>query len=203
MIAVSASVLMMIARWNSPFAAGIALSIAVFPPPPDCPKIVTLPGLPPNCAMLSRTHSSASTRSSMPRLAGLREALAGRAVRQPQIAERVQPVGDGDDDDVVLPRELGAVVEDRVARAGRWPPPWNQTITGRRPRPVAGVQTLRRRQSSPIGPLPVSASPISGIIGAERLRRARAVLERVAHAGPGLWLLTGGMNRLAPAVDAP
>ena len=32
------------------------------------------------------------------------------------------------------------------------------------PRPTAGVHTLRRRQSSLMGPLPVSASPISGTI---------------------------------------
>ena len=38
MMAVSASVLMMIARWKSPFAAGVAVSIATFPPPPDWPK---------------------------------------------------------------------------------------------------------------------------------------------------------------------
>ena len=55
---------MMIARWNSPFAAGNADSIAVFPPPPDCPKIVTVRGSPPNRATLSRTHSRAATRSS-------------------------------------------------------------------------------------------------------------------------------------------
>jgi hypothetical protein len=56
----------MMARWNSPFAAGIAISVATFRPPPDCPKIVTRFGSPPNRSMLSRTHSSAATMSSIP-----------------------------------------------------------------------------------------------------------------------------------------
>ena len=37
-------------RWNSPLAAGIAINVAHFAPPPDCPKIVTFPGSPPNSA---------------------------------------------------------------------------------------------------------------------------------------------------------
>jgi hypothetical protein len=53
---------------NNPFAAGIPISVVTFPPPPDCPKIVTLPGSPPNAATLSRTHSSDCTRSSIPTL---------------------------------------------------------------------------------------------------------------------------------------
>jgi hypothetical protein len=37
-------------------------------PPPDSPKIVTFDGSPPNGPMLSRTHSSAATMSSIPTL---------------------------------------------------------------------------------------------------------------------------------------
>ena len=37
--------------------------------PADSPKIVTLAGSPPKAAMFSRTHSSAATWSSSPRLA--------------------------------------------------------------------------------------------------------------------------------------
>ena len=46
-------------------------------------------------------------------------------------------------------------------------PLWNTdaTITGRCPAPVDGVHRFKLRQSSSIGPLPVSASPISGIMG--------------------------------------
>jgi len=49
---------------------------------------------------------------------GAREALA-RAGQpgKPQVSERIQPVIDADGDDVVLPRELGAIVEDRVSRS--------------------------------------------------------------------------------------
>jgi hypothetical protein len=57
------------ARWNSPLAAGMASSALTLAPPPDCPKMVTLPGSPPKLAMLSRTQPSAATRSSMPALA--------------------------------------------------------------------------------------------------------------------------------------
>jgi hypothetical protein len=56
----------MIARWKRPRACGIARSVDTFPPPPDSPKIVTLPGSPPKRATLSRTHSSAATMSSVP-----------------------------------------------------------------------------------------------------------------------------------------
>ena len=57
------------ARWNSPLAAGIASSVLTFAPPPDCPKMVTLPGSPPKLPMLSRTQSRAATMSSIPTLA--------------------------------------------------------------------------------------------------------------------------------------
>ena len=56
------------ALWNSPFADGAASSVDTFPPPPDWPKIITLPGSPPNPAMLPFTHFSAATKSTMPRL---------------------------------------------------------------------------------------------------------------------------------------
>ena len=49
-----------------PFATGIAIITLTFLPPPDSPKIVTLPGSPPKVSMLSRTHSRASTASSIP-----------------------------------------------------------------------------------------------------------------------------------------
>ncbi len=67
-LAVTCWPLIVMTRWKSPRAAGMAISVAHFAPPPDCPKIVTFPGLPPNSAALSRTHSSASTRSSIPAL---------------------------------------------------------------------------------------------------------------------------------------
>ena len=57
------------ARWIKPRAAGVASSVLTYDPPPDCPKIITLPGSPPKFAMLSRTHSSAATRSSTPAFA--------------------------------------------------------------------------------------------------------------------------------------
>ena len=44
----SVAPLSMIARWKSPFADGIASSVATLRPPPDWPKTVTLPASPPN-----------------------------------------------------------------------------------------------------------------------------------------------------------
>ena len=58
-----------IARRNSPSARGIASSIPMLIAPADSPKIVTLPGSPPNAAISSRTHSSAATWSSRPTFA--------------------------------------------------------------------------------------------------------------------------------------
>ena len=58
----------MIALWNRPFASGIAMQTATFDPPPDWPKIVTLPASPPMASALSRTQRSAATMSSMPAL---------------------------------------------------------------------------------------------------------------------------------------
>jgi hypothetical protein len=54
---------------DSPAAAGMDISAATFIEPADWPKIVTFRGSPPNSAMLWRTHSRASTRSSIPAFA--------------------------------------------------------------------------------------------------------------------------------------
>ncbi len=58
------------ARRKSPAARGMASSAATDPPPADSPKTVTRSGSPPKARMLSRTHCSAATWSSSPRLAG-------------------------------------------------------------------------------------------------------------------------------------
>src|SRR4030043_260417 len=49
----------MTAQWNKPWAEGMPISILTFAPPPDSPKIVTLPVSPPKASILSRIHSSA------------------------------------------------------------------------------------------------------------------------------------------------
>src|SRR5690349_2766773 len=54
------------ARWNRPLAFGVASRHEVFEPPPDCPKIITREGSPPNAEMLSRTHSREATMSITP-----------------------------------------------------------------------------------------------------------------------------------------
>jgi hypothetical protein len=45
---VTAAPLCAMARWKSPLADGIAISVLTFPAPPDWPKMVTLFGSPPN-----------------------------------------------------------------------------------------------------------------------------------------------------------
>jgi hypothetical protein len=51
---------------NTPLASGEAISALAASEPADSPAIVTLPGSPPNAAMLRLTHESAATRSSRP-----------------------------------------------------------------------------------------------------------------------------------------
>ena len=55
-----------IARWNKPFESGEAMSARTSMEPADWPKMVTLPGSPPNCAILSWTHWSAAIWSRIP-----------------------------------------------------------------------------------------------------------------------------------------
>ena len=55
------------ARWKSPAARGEESNDSTLVPPADSPKIVTAAGLPPNAAMLSRTHSKPRTKSNVPK----------------------------------------------------------------------------------------------------------------------------------------
>ena len=102
------------ARRNSPAARGIASSAATDPPPADWPKTVTRSGSPPKARMLSRTHSSAATWSSRPRLAGA-PSICAKPSMPDAVVERHH-------DDAAVPREPAAVVlgeaghADHVAR---------------------------------------------------------------------------------------
>ena len=49
------------ARWKSPAAGGEAMRALTANDPADSPKIVTLPGSPPNAAMFRFTHCSAAS----------------------------------------------------------------------------------------------------------------------------------------------
>ena len=66
----AAAPLCRIARRNRPSARGIARRAPTLIAPADSPATVTASGSPPNVVMLSRTHSSAATWSSRPRLGG-------------------------------------------------------------------------------------------------------------------------------------
>ena len=59
-----------IALLNNPAVRGEDSNSVTLMAPADSPKMVTLPGSPPNASMLRCTHSSAATWSSRPRLAG-------------------------------------------------------------------------------------------------------------------------------------
>ena len=184
--AVSASVLMMIARWNRPFADGIAVSVVVLPPPPDWPKIVTLLGIAAERRRCCRGPTRARRRCRACRRCWRRANFSPPQSRQVQIAEDVQPVGHVTTTTSCL-RASRAVVEDALPEPVRNPPPCSHTMTGRRPAPAPGVQTLRRRQSSLIGPLPVSGRPFRHHRPARAEARAGRT-EGVAHPGPGLRL---------------
>ena len=54
------------AFWKRPFAEGVASSVDTFPPPPDCPNMVTFDGSPPKFSIFSFTQRSAATKSSKP-----------------------------------------------------------------------------------------------------------------------------------------
>jgi hypothetical protein len=58
--------LWLIARWKRPLESGEARLAITAVPPPDCPKIVTLPASPPNAAMFVCTQRSASCSSMIP-----------------------------------------------------------------------------------------------------------------------------------------
>src|SRR5271170_2503020 len=107
--------LITMARRNSPFAAGIASKALTLPPPPDWPKIVTLPGSPPKLATLSRTHSSVATRSSTPALPECANSAPPSALRSrnPKMLRRI----DGHDDDIASPGQVGASGTRRVGRS--------------------------------------------------------------------------------------
>jgi len=58
------------ARAKRPAARGATIMLVTLMAPADSPKIVTLPGSPPNAAMFCCTHSNAAIWSSSPRFTG-------------------------------------------------------------------------------------------------------------------------------------
>ena len=135
-------------------------------------------------------------RSSRPRCSS-RKSFARRRRPPPQMRERVEPF------DHVRRRSCFRAgpcrVEERVARrfvTSRVEPPSPSCDRSRR-----GVPTLERSIPRPSA-LPVSASPISGIIGRNGwgARGPYATTSRTPVHDVGL---TAGMNRLVPPVGAP
>ena len=194
--------LCMIALWNSPWAPGIASSALTFPPPPDWPKIVTLPGSPPKRPACSRTHSSAATRSSTPALPERRSDR--RRPAKIEMAEDVQAMVDGHDHDIVALREPGAVVARRVGRAVGEGAACSQTITGRLR--CRGRASRHAASGIPRRPAACRRSPdrrqLRPLRGGRRLRRAAGIDGRLAHAGP--WLgLARRHEAVGAAVEAP
>ena len=173
------------ALWNRPFADGIASSVLTLPPPPDWPKIVTLPGSPPKRAMLSRTHCSDATMSSMPTLPESANSAPPAPPRY-RCPTMFEPMVDADDDDVAGPRQVRAVVAERrsgaVGVAAAVDPHHHGTLAvvvdaGREDVQHQAILALRR----------VAAQSPADRAGRRRhLRRRMAVLKRVAHAGPRL-----------------
>ena len=94
---------------NRPCADGMPSRQVTLLPPPDSPKIVTFAGSPPKPAMLSRTHSSAATMSSIPTLPESANSLV--EVRQVEEPEHAEPMVHADHHDVVVARQVREVVE--------------------------------------------------------------------------------------------
>ena len=155
------------------------------PPPADSPKTVTRSGSPPNAAMLSRTHSSAATWSSRPRLAGApsiwREAL------------DADPVVEGHHDDAAVAGQPAAVVlgQARTCRSRR-------RRRGSTPSP-AGRRRVR------IGRPDVDRQPVVAV--AVRRPRVHAEVPACGGGGPNATRLAhpvpgatgrGAANRSAP-----
>ena len=104
------------ALWNSPFARGDAWSTHTDHEPADWPKMVTLPGSPPNAATLSRTHLEGRD---VVEDAVVARRLLGRLGGQGGMgeeAERPQAVVGGHHDHALF-RHRGAVEDLRAAGA--------------------------------------------------------------------------------------
>src|SRR5579859_4634159 len=110
-------------------------------------------GSPPNAAMCSRTHESASTMSSIPAL------LSSPRARNPSRPIRCVTVTTTTSSAAASTSPLNAIsLPDPCKNA----PPCSHTSTGRRePSETEGVQTFRRRQSSLTGP-PSTGDPPRG-----------------------------------------
>ena len=111
--------LWMIAWWNSPLAAGIASSALTFPPPPDWPKIVTLPGSPPNARDVVAHPFQRRDEIEHADVARLSAKRSPPMAAEIEVAEDVEPVVDRDHHDVAALREIGAVVPGELRRADR------------------------------------------------------------------------------------
>ena len=179
--------------WKRPLAAGIAVSAQTFAPPPLWPMIVTLPGSPPKPTMLSRTHSSAATQSSIPTLPGRGELLA-KSAGEVAIAERAEAVVDRDEHRVAEPREVLAVVAvvlDAVTV---------DEAAAVEPHEHRALLRVRERRGEDVQPQAVLAHVVVVPVVAERVVRVRVpllhVLRRAVappqgreHLRPGLRLL--------------
>ena len=85
------------------------MSVLTFPPPPDCPNTVTLPGSPPKLEMLSRTHSNTATISSMPVFPDVGVLLPSR-LGEIQVAKHIETMVVGNHDNVSALRQIMPVI---------------------------------------------------------------------------------------------
>ena len=77
--------------------------------PPDWPKMVTLPGSPPNTEMFCLIHDRAADNVLHSHIAGVRPLLAAQ-IREIQKAEQIQTMIDADNHDVFFTRKIRSVV---------------------------------------------------------------------------------------------
>ena len=127
------------ARWKSPLAAGMAISVVTLPPPPDCPNTVTLAGLPPKAAMFSFTHVSAATMSSMPALLARLHFSPAPSPARCRKPNRFNRWFTDTTTTSSLRARLVPSYSSQLPEPPEKPPPCSHTITGRLPAPSPGV----------------------------------------------------------------
>ena len=178
------------ARWNRPFAAGVASSVEVFDPPPDWPKIITRDGSPPKpgdvvADPLERRHHVHHAAH-----AGGSELLRRADRGKMGIAEAGQTMVDRDDHDAAEQRELTAVVHRPVPGARRPPAAVERHQHGALLVVVDPGRPHVQRQAVLVHPagadvlVPLNQLRVVRAEARRGLRRDGAIADAVARAGP-------------------
>ena len=169
-----------IALWKRPLVSGVATSAFTENDPADSPKIVTLPGSPPNAAMLSFTHFRDGDLVEQAVVAGRTRRRFLRQFGVREEPEHPEAVVDRDEDDALLRERLAVVARLGPAaslEAATVDPDHHGCLGGL----GGGVDVDRQAVLAELGELDV--------VEDARLDARRTGLGRVAHAVPRLHRL--------------